>query len=125
MFQSINFADSFGLVVNLTLCGLAMFFLVLMLSFAGTKILLKQADAWKQRSDFQRETELFVNNDEEYEEDLAINDKSDIFTICERVDEDMSHEMIDNEILIESTEKSKKLLKLNNIFSLTKMKKLK
>ena len=64
-------------------------------------------------------------DDEEYEEDLAINDKSDIFTICERVDEDMSHEMIDNEILIESTEKSKKLLKLNNIFSLTKMKKLK
>ena len=125
MFQSINLTDSFGLVVNLILCGLAMFFLVLMLSFAGTKILLKQADSWKHRSDFQRETEHFVNNDEDCEEDLTINDKSDIFTICERVDEDVNHEMIDNETLIERNEKSKKLLKLHNIFSLTKMKKLK
>ena len=124
-FQNINFADSFGLVINLTLCGLAMFFLVLMLSFAGTKILLKQSESWKQRSDpLNRETEHFVCN-EECEEDMAINDKSDIFTICERLDEDISCEMIDNETLIASTEKRNKTLKLQNIFSLTKMKKLK
>ena len=97
-----------------------------MLSFAGTKILLKQSDLWKQRSDFLEETEHYVCNDEEYEEDMAENDKSDnIFTICERVDEDLNHEMIDNETLIESTEKSHKVLKLQNIFGLTKMKKLK
>lgn len=102
-----------------------MFFLVLMLSFAGTKILLKQSESWKQRSDpLNRETEHFVCN-EECEEDMAINDKSDIFTICERLDEDISCEMIDNETLIASTEKRNKTLKLQNIFSLTKMKKLK
>ena len=96
-----------------------------MLSFAGTKIFLKQSDLWKQRSDFLEETEHYVCNDGEYEEDMVENDKSDIFTICERVDEDLNHEMIDNETLIESTEKSHKVLKLQNIFSLTKMKKLK
>ena len=95
-----------------------------MLSFAGTKILLKQSDLWKQRSDLE-ETEHYVCNDGEFEEDMAENDKSDIFTICERVDDDLNHEMIDNETLIESTEKSHKVLKLQNIFSLTKMKKLK
>ena len=126
MFQNINFTDSFGLVVNLTLCGLAMFFLILMLSFAGTKILIKQTEGWKQRSDFLRDTEHFVANDGECEEVVMVSDdKADIFTICERVDEDINHEIIDDETLIVSTEKSDKLLRLQNFFSLTKMKKLK
>ena len=52
--------------------------------------------------------------------------KTDIFTISEGWDEDIiSHEVIDNETLVGGSEKNRNLLRLQNIFSLTKMKKLK
>ena len=72
-----------------------------------------------------RDTEEIVNiNDGDGEEDTDV--KTDIFTISEGWDEDIiSHEVIDNETLVGGSEKNRNLLRLQNIFSLTKMKKLK
>ena len=77
------------------------------------------------RLPFNRDTEEIVNiNDGDGEEDMDV--KTDIFTISEGWDENIiSHEVIDNETLVGGSEKNRNLLRLKNIFSLTKMKKLK
>ena len=118
-----SFSASFGLVVNLTLGGLAMFFIILFLSFVGTKLVVKQSKS--------KNSQLFADNDTEVEQIISsedINDEADhdchednnitkdeIFTISEKLAE-LGPEVAPSQV------KHNSVLKLSNLRILNKLK---
>ena len=83
-------SDSLGLVVHLTIAGLAMFLLVLLVSFLGTKIIVRISVA-KSSGYGEEDTDLMVAEDGDTE-GAESGSPQDIFTISQitgrdRVDE--------------------------------------
>ena len=128
-----SFTESLGLIVNLTLGGLAMFFIVLMLSFIATKLIVKQ----NRRSIDFRDIEndhILRDPDDDYS-DVDDNDENDnheesddIFIISERVTD---NEIIDEDALthqiedVQTNHMHRKTLNISNLLRLTTLKKFK
>ena len=74
-------SDSLGLVVHLTMAGLAMFLLVLLVSFLGTKIIVRSSVA-KSSGYGEEDTDLMVAEDGDTE-GADSSSPQDIFTISQ------------------------------------------
>ena len=79
--QKLHVSDSLGLVVHLTMAGLAMFLLVLLVSFLGTKIIVRSSVA-KSSSSGEEDTDLMVAEAGDTEETDS-SSPQDIFTISQ------------------------------------------
>ena len=95
-----SFTESLGLIVNLTMGGLAMFFIILMLSFIATKLIVKQNRHPVGFRDIEND-HILRDPDDDYSDVEEVDDEDnhvesdDIFTISERV--------TDNEIIDEDS----------------------
>ena len=124
-----SFADSLGLIVNLTLGGMAMFFIILMLSFLGTKIAIKQ-NHFKGSSVILSdvETEQMIKEDDVNDHDYEHNEQNDvhqddIYTISERVGDEIDLFQETDQFVESKEDESRRTLKISNFLRLTRIKK--
>ena len=123
----ISLSESFGLVVNLTLGGMAMFFIILFLSFVGTKLVVKQSKIKNSHLFSDNDTEIeqiITREDTNYEADPDYSDdnsnKDEIFTISEKLTENLITESVPE--VNQSQAQQNRVIKLSNLRILNKLK---